>query len=314
VKVVDSREIVSVSVLTYNHEKYINETLESILNQKTKFKFKIIVSDDHSKDNTRKIIKDLCNKFPGMIVDNSPRYKLGMGKNFVRNISHCRGKYIAICDGDDLWTDEKKLQIQFDALENDKNLSLSFHKVSLKNKNTIIGEIPDLILQKDKYEMVDLVKYESFMATSSIMYRNSERFFPYWFNSLENIVDLPLNITRSGKGGIHYIAKNMGIYRSGSGPDAFSSKKVTEIFEEANKVFRLIDLSLNFNYHEILLKKQVRNLKECYKVYEYENDVLKIEETREILRRNKNYDYRFLMKIKLLKFINQLSGYIRNKI
>ena len=58
VKVVDSKEIVSVSVLTYNHEKYINETLHSILNQKTKFKFKIIVSDDHSKDNTRKIIKN----------------------------------------------------------------------------------------------------------------------------------------------------------------------------------------------------------------------------------------------------------------
>lgn len=115
--------IVSVFVLTYNQENYIEQTLLSILNQKTNFEFEIVIGEDHSTDNTLKIIRSYQKRYQNIKVITSNE-NVGLINNFNRTIKNCRGKFIAICDGDDFWIDDFKLQKQVDFLEENKNYKI----------------------------------------------------------------------------------------------------------------------------------------------------------------------------------------------
>jgi len=123
---------VSISCLTYNHEKYIRQTLEGFVKQKTNFRFEVLIHDDASTDGTQEIIKEYQLKYPDIIKpifqkENQYEKRVQISKTY--NYSRALGKYIALCEGDDYWTDENKLQMQYDALENDKSCSFSVHKV-----------------------------------------------------------------------------------------------------------------------------------------------------------------------------------------
>ena len=106
---------------TYNQEKYIRETLEGFLNQKTNFSFEIITHDDASTDSTPQIINEYQEKYPELIktiLQKDNKYSKNINIWTKYTFPKCQGKYIAICEGDDYWTDEKKLQKQVDFLEN----------------------------------------------------------------------------------------------------------------------------------------------------------------------------------------------------
>lgn len=114
----NSSEIkVSILSITYNHEKYISQAIESFLKQKTNFKFEIVIADDASTDNNQSIIKDYHQKYPEIINPILREQNVGMNYNFSDAIKKCKGKYIALCEGDDYWTDPIKLQKQVDFLE-----------------------------------------------------------------------------------------------------------------------------------------------------------------------------------------------------
>src|SRR5580704_17696442 len=101
---------VSVSLITYNHEKYIAECLHSLLKQKTDFDFEIVVSHDCSTDNTDSIIENYVRNYPDKIRHIRRKNNLGMVRNAIATIAECRGEYIALMEGDDFWLDENKLQ------------------------------------------------------------------------------------------------------------------------------------------------------------------------------------------------------------
>ncbi|MEZ4781129.1 MAG: glycosyltransferase [Flavobacteriaceae bacterium] len=117
--------LVSVVVGVYNHERFIKLCLNGILMQKTDFKYEIILGEDASTDGTREICKEYAKRFPDKIKlflrsrkdviyingNATGRY------NFIENLKACQGKYIALCDGDDYWTDPLKLQKQVDFLK-----------------------------------------------------------------------------------------------------------------------------------------------------------------------------------------------------
>ena len=109
--------VVSVRTSTYNHGKYIRECIESILMQKTDFQFEYIIGEDFSTDGTREIVFEYAEKYPDIIRVLTADRNLGMKGNGQRCIDACRGKYIAICEGDDYWTDPYKLQKQVDYME-----------------------------------------------------------------------------------------------------------------------------------------------------------------------------------------------------
>jgi len=108
--------MVSVIVLTYNHEKYIRQALDSILMQQVDFKYEILIGDDCSTDRTSKIVKYYAENHAAIIKDYIRPQNLGASKNLYQLLQCARGKFIAFCEGDDYWTNVYKLQKQIDYL------------------------------------------------------------------------------------------------------------------------------------------------------------------------------------------------------
>jgi glycosyltransferase involved in cell wall biosynthesis len=108
---------VSVAMITFNHERFIHEAINSILSQKTDFHFELVLGEDHSTDSTRHICEEYVQKYPEKIRLLPSNKNLGMIPNLIRTFQACLGQYIAFLEGDDYWTDALKLQKQVDFLD-----------------------------------------------------------------------------------------------------------------------------------------------------------------------------------------------------
>ena len=104
-------------MITHNHANFIARSIDSVLMQKTSFPFELVIGEDASTDSTLQIIHDYASRFPGKILALGHSKNLGMSGNFFNTLARCRGKYIALLEGDDRWPNENKLQIQVDFLE-----------------------------------------------------------------------------------------------------------------------------------------------------------------------------------------------------
>lgn len=134
------KPLVSISCITYNHDPYIRDCLDGFLKQKTDFSFEILINDDASSDDTASIIKEYEAKYPNLI---KPIYQLEnqyskgqRGINIKYNFPRAKGKYIAICEGDDYWTDPYKLQKQVNFLENNPSYNFCFTRFYTLNQST----------------------------------------------------------------------------------------------------------------------------------------------------------------------------------
>lgn len=128
------KPLVSICCITYNHEHYIRDALDGFIMQKTNFPIEIVISDDCSKDNTREIIAEYKDKYSNLIRDVSPTENIGAIPNFNHVIAEANSKYVAICEGDDYWTDPYKLQKQVDFLEAHPDYSMCCHGADVKNE------------------------------------------------------------------------------------------------------------------------------------------------------------------------------------
>ena len=128
------KPLVSICCITYNHEHYIRDALDGFIMQKTNFPVEIVISDDCSKDNTREIIAEYKDKYSNLIRDVSPTENIGAIPNFNHVIAEANSKYVAICEGDDYWTDPYKLQKQVDFLEAHPDYSMCCHGADVKNE------------------------------------------------------------------------------------------------------------------------------------------------------------------------------------
>jgi glycosyltransferase involved in cell wall biosynthesis len=108
---------VSVCMMTYNHERFIAQAIESVLEQKTSFDLELVIGEDCSTDGTRKIVAEYARKYPEKIKAMFRETNLGMTANGIQTLRECRGRYIALLEGDDYWTDPLKLQKQVDFLD-----------------------------------------------------------------------------------------------------------------------------------------------------------------------------------------------------
>ena len=114
--------LVSVVVITYNHEGFIDNCIGQIINQKTSFPFELIISEDCSTDQTRSILFIYQSKYPNLIRVLFSDFNVGITKNTLRADLRTRGKYIAYCEGDDYWIDPEKLQKQVSIMESDPEI------------------------------------------------------------------------------------------------------------------------------------------------------------------------------------------------
>ena len=135
------KPLVSVAVISYNHGSYIRKCLDSILMQKTNFSFEVVIGDDCSTDETVSIIREFEQKFPNIIKPIYQSKNVGGAANAYGSCyPKLSGKYVAICEGDDYWTDENKLQKQVDFLEQHPDYVLTFHRVNSVDKDDNILE------------------------------------------------------------------------------------------------------------------------------------------------------------------------------
>lgn len=213
------KPLVSVIMITYGHEKYIEEAIRGVFLQKTNFPLELIISNDNSPDSTDEIVKNIIKSAPENISVNYIQHpeNIGMHHNFTSALRTAQGKYIAVCEGDDYWTDENKLQKQIDFLEKNEDFTLTFHNVFIRNGETLSTDLDyeKRLSSKDVYTIDDLSK-GNFIHTLSAVFRNIKIEFPEWYFS-SFLGDYPIWMWLSKKGKIKYFPEKMGVYRENVG-------------------------------------------------------------------------------------------------
>lgn len=170
----DSRPVmVSIRCTTYNHEKYIRQALEGFVMQQTSFRFEAIVHDDASTDGTAGIILEYARKYPEIIkpvIEKENLYHLRNGA-IIRTVTPLlRGKYVAMCEGDDYWTDPNKLQKQVDFLESHPDYSLCFANAKLHYEDKGLTE-ENFNLEDREYLPIEVYK-NWLVPTPTMVYRS----------------------------------------------------------------------------------------------------------------------------------------------
>ena len=214
----DSEPTLSIVCLTYNHEHYIRESIESFLNQDIDFKIEILIHDDASTDNTAKIIKEYEKLYPFLIkpvYEEINQYSIvGFAFSFDE-LKRAKGEYIALCEGDDYWIDSYKLQKQVHYLKQNKDCSLCFHasRNFISNADFYVQR-PKIITKDYKYDMKYAVLFDGgFMATNSMLFLNKHILdLPKWV-IFAPAGDFALTLLLASKGKIGYINEIMSAYR-----------------------------------------------------------------------------------------------------
>lgn len=218
------KPIVSVCCLVYNHEPYLRECFDGFVMQQTTFPIEILVHDDASTDHSADIIREYTAKYPDLfkaIYQTENQYSKGVDV-FSINAKRAQGKYIALCEGDDYWTDPLKLQKQVDMLEVHSEYSACFHNAKIVNGDGVFIRHfhPDCEKMKQIYDFNDSIKGWN-VPTASLVYRND--------TAIHNIVtkitqkytiisgDRLLIAAIAANGNYYYMPQEMSIYRNHSG-------------------------------------------------------------------------------------------------
>ena len=262
------RPLISVSLICYNQESYVADALNSVLAQEVSVPVEVLISDDASTDKTQDVISSFQGHRNMIIKPLYRQIRVGMKRNFLENIARAQGRYIALLDGDDSWTDCHKLAKQFDLLESNSDLASVFHRVSYVTKRgRLMQELPVADIRKERYTLEDLVTIGIFMPTSSIMFRKGQNYkVPDWFEKLENQVDYPLNIWNALRGDIGYLDENLGVYRFSSGPESFTSSFESKIHFEQSRMMALLERSLSGSVERgVLGAKAIQHIDEAFR-------------------------------------------------
>ena len=257
---------VSICMIAYNQEDFIAEAIESILAQKTSFPIEIVIGDDKSTDRTGEICQSYAARFPGRIKYHRREPNLGMMPNFIKTLGECDGKYVAVCEGDDFWTDENKLQQQVDFMEAHPEVSLCCHNHSVLANGTIEHRNSDItedikILETEDYML------NPFFHTSSYFFRRDAQPAPYpdWYADVlagDNFLVLFLSM----KGKIGYLNKRMSMFRNHGSSVSFTRKRL-EIKENFVRHLEIFNRYSERKY-EAAVNRVIRRWNLVYLVYE----------------------------------------------
>lgn len=211
---------VSICCWAYNHVKFIKDALDGFVMQKTDFPFEIIIHDDASTDGTADIIREYEAKYPHLFraiyQTENQYYKYPFIEKTVFPMA--RGEYVAICEGDDYWTDENKLQKQVDFLDANPDFSICFHSIKVVHEDGSPDAYfpePRLRFDRDVLTVYNLLCW-NFIQTNSVMYRwrFNENFNPQDLGS-NNVMpmDWYIHLLHAQVGKIKYLDEVMGVYR-----------------------------------------------------------------------------------------------------
>jgi glycosyltransferase involved in cell wall biosynthesis len=239
---------VSICIQVYNNENYISECLDSILNQKTKFSYEVIIGEDDSTDRTRDICKSYAEKHQNKIrlFLRSKEDKIKINDritsrfNFISNLNSARGEYISLCDGDDFWIDLEKLDKQVTFLEENNNYALTFCNGIIDYSNTNYPShsiYSNLNSEKTPYQKykepedttdIETLGKRNYIHSAGVVFRNwvKDEGIPDYLRKV-TIGDWPLHMKTATKGLIKYMPEEMFCYRVHA-DGLFSSKPKKE--------------------------------------------------------------------------------------
>lgn len=310
--------IVSVIVPTYQHEKFIDKCIESIISQKTTFPFEIIIGEDGSNDNTLAICKKYAEKHTNLIRlfirnrDTSHYWKDDKSLFRFNNV-WCResanGKYIAMCEGDDYWTDPLKLQKQVNFLENNPDYALCFHTadVYLQKENKIVKDTITKV-PCESTNISHLLTKGNYIHTPSVMHRKENIISPppEFFQSI--VGDYFLNVMSAEKGLIKYLPETMAIYRIHPGGMWSIKSEKSRIFEWLNLLNAIFEYFSKQGKSKFKkkVKKQVKKYHKHLIINELKSDNINFSHT------IKTYNKNWLLKINRYSiFISRLSYLVK---
>ena len=238
---------VSICCITYNQEKYIREAIESFLMQKTNFGYEIVIHDDASTDNTVAILKEYQQKHPDkvvLILEKENQYSKNPNSVLEIVFKKARGKYIAVCEGDDGFTDEMKLQKQYDIMENG-NYVMCSHNTDIMDES---GEL----INRGKGRNKNIITIEDFltnrgnMHTSSLFFRKKDvQQLPIFFK--ESLLgDLPLKLFLLNKGNCYMLNDYCFFYRKNA-ENSWSVKQKQDPEKKRKNVQSIIETYISFD-------------------------------------------------------------------
>lgn len=270
--------LVSINCITYNHEKYLVQALESFLNQETNFKFEILIHDDASTDSTPDIIKYYEKKYPKIIkpiYQSDNQFSKGR-KPWLYNLDRAKGQYIAECEGDDYWADSNKLQKQIDYLENNPGCTLTFHNAELINDqgDSLNRNLIDKNLSKKVFDAGEIAEL-GFIPTASKVYRKSSYTdLPSWVYHAV-VGDYPNQLVTTSHGYAYYFNQVMSYYRVGIVGSATSNLNKKSNHEKKEHLQGFIDILKNFNeYSEFKYSNNINKV-----IIRYELLILKLDKS-----------------------------------
>jgi glycosyltransferase involved in cell wall biosynthesis len=183
-KIFATRPIVSVLILAYNHGRYIQQAIESILSQVTDFAIEVVIAEDCSTDETLSISKKFADLSPEIVRVVTGDTNVGMMKNLRRGIAGCRGEFIALCEGDDFWVDAFKLATQVNGLRRHPEIDFCLTRGLLSYPDGGFGYSAGLGDCERILRLADLLGTGTSIQTASFLFRaRSIRDLPDWFDS-----------------------------------------------------------------------------------------------------------------------------------
>ncbi|MFV8366672.1 glycosyltransferase [Flavobacterium sp. XS1P27] len=289
---------VSIFILTYNQEQFIAQTIESILLQKTNFSFQLVIGEDCSTDATRIICEKYARDFGGKIkLLPSLKKNIGLIANYMRTIKECDGKYIAICDGDDYWIDENKLQKQVDFLDKNPDYSIVYTAVKRLYAD---GKMVDYTynLNEKKLDFDDLI-FDNFIHSVTALFRNiqnNENTVPKWINNFPfGDWQTYLWVLKDGSK-IHFMDDITAVYRMNIGVSSTYMKKNSVFIEVLIRILEYVYEDENFSHKKEIVASSIHNrqkdLMTCY-------------------NREKTYLKAFRLFLSILKKTNKKSQFIK---
>lgn len=254
----------SVIVPTFNHGKFITQTLDGILQQKTNFDVEILIGDDASTDDTSLIIKEFQLKFPDKIkaflhpknLGPSEPKMLGGKNNVTFLFQQATSEYTALCEGDDYWTNPHKLQNQVDFLDANPEFELTHHQLEIIYEDGSESQLFNAESQPETSELKDLLADESwFLGTASTVFRNTikGKFPDWWLKTASGDLGIFILTTQHGK--IKYFPEIMGVYRKHSGGMTnIHTPQNVDFLTNRMEMFRELQEYFNPKFSEILTK------------------------------------------------------------
>jgi len=267
----DVRPLVSVLMITWNHEEHIAQAVEGILSQQCGFPFELIIGEDCSQDQTREICVHYQQRYPDIIILVTADENVGMHRNLSRIWCRSRGKYIALCEGDDYWSDPEKLAKQTAWMEARSNFTLcgTYTQKIRQDENGswveagIVG--PSEI--KERYTLEDLIPNYTFHF-SSVMVRKDSIRFPRWFWNVY-CADRPLYLLCAEKGPAGFIPEITSVYRMHDGGIWVPINQLDKA-RKGIKLFETLDKYFDYRYDK-LIRRTLSNI-----LWSYMAEVLEI--------------------------------------